>query len=101
MVFSVPGYEASLRVKERELPKLYWVDPGVVCGILRRWAPPIDSFRGVLFEGLMATVLKAMQSYVHAFCDEISYWAPGEARNTEVDFLLRKGDEFVAVEVKS
>ncbi|MFZ2956292.1 MAG: AAA family ATPase [Candidatus Ozemobacteraceae bacterium] len=101
MVFFIHGYEANLRVKERKLPKLYWVDPGMVCGILRRWAPPEDAFRGALFEGLIATILKAMQSYNRDFCDEISYWAPGEAMDTEVDFLLRKGDEFIAIEVKS
>lgn len=29
------------------------------------------------------------------------YWSPAETRNTEVDFLLRQGDAFVAIEVKS
>jgi len=73
----------------------------MVCGILHRWAPPVDAFRGALFEGLVGTLLEAMQSYYPGFCDEINYWAPGEAMDTEVDFLLRNGDEFVAIEVKS
>ena len=63
MVFFINGYEAKLRVKERKLTKLYWVDPRMVCGILHRWAPPVDAFRGALFEGLVGTLLKAMQSY--------------------------------------
>ena len=29
------------------------------------------------------------------------YWAPAEARLTEVDFVLKRGGEFVAIEVKS
>ena len=33
--------------------------------------------------------------------DEIHYWAPHPANRTEVDFLLRRGDEFTALEVKS
>ncbi len=33
--------------------------------------------------------------------DEMFYWAPADAARTEVDFLLRKGSQFVAIEVKS
>jgi predicted AAA+ superfamily ATPase len=31
----------------------------------------------------------------------VSYWAPAQARQTEVDFLLRRGREFLAIEVKA
>ncbi len=101
MVFSLPGYAPRLRVKERRRAKLYWIDPGIVCGLLRHWTPPQEAFRGSLFEGLVATVLKATQAYDRRFCDDLTYWAPGEASATEVDFLLRRGDEFVAIECKS
>lgn len=33
--------------------------------------------------------------------DGISYWAPAEARNIEVDFILTRGSEHLAIEVKS
>ena len=33
--------------------------------------------------------------------DEMFYWAPADAARTEVDFLLRKGSQFIAIEVKS
>jgi predicted AAA+ superfamily ATPase len=33
--------------------------------------------------------------------DEISYWAPAQARQTEVDFVLRRGREMLALEVKA
>ena len=33
--------------------------------------------------------------------EDIFYWAPAQARQTEVDFLLRRGSEDVALEVKS
>ena len=36
-----------------------------------------------------------------AIFDEASYWAPLQARKTEVDFLLRRGREYLAIEVKS
>ena len=33
--------------------------------------------------------------------EDLRYWAPHPANRTEVDFLLRRGEEFVAIEVKS
>ena len=33
--------------------------------------------------------------------EDLRYWAPHPANRTEVDFLLRRGDEFAAIEVKS
>ena len=33
--------------------------------------------------------------------DDISYWAPAEGRVTEVDFLLRRHREYLALEVKT
>ena len=33
--------------------------------------------------------------------DELTYWAPAQAMRTEVDFLLRRGREYVAIEVKA
>jgi predicted AAA+ superfamily ATPase len=34
-------------------------------------------------------------------CDHIAYWAPAETLRTEVDFVLRRGRELVAVEIKT
>ena len=47
----------------------------------------------------MAGLLRARQAYTGLY-DELSYWAPAEGR-TEVDFLLRRASEFVAIEVKA
>ena len=33
--------------------------------------------------------------------EDLYYWAPHSGGRTEVDFLLRRGNEFVAIEVKS
>jgi hypothetical protein len=46
------------------------------------------------------TVLRAHNTDADLF-DEIAYWAPAEARQTEVDFLLRRGREHLALEIKS
>ncbi len=98
--FKVPGYEAKLRVKERKLPKLYWVDPGIVRAIRKRFSTLEPEDHGALFEGLVAQVIRAHQSYSNV-CDELFYWGSTESKNVEVDFLLRREDRFIAVEVKS
>ncbi len=33
--------------------------------------------------------------------DDISYWSPAETKLTEVDFLVQKGPEEIAIQVKS
>lgn len=101
VAFRLPGYEAKLRVKERKLPKLYWTDPGIVNGILKLRGAPLGDWRGRLFEGVVAIMLRAHMAYDSDFCDDMFYWAPGEAAQTEVDFLLQRGHEFLAIEVKS
>jgi hypothetical protein len=44
--------------------------------------------------------LNAYRSYRDAF-DDMSYWAPTEAKDVEVDFLLRRGRSYVAIEAKA
>jgi len=46
------------------------------------------------------TVLRAHNQDLELF-DEITYWAPAQARETEVDFLLRRGRESLALEIKA
>jgi predicted AAA+ superfamily ATPase len=46
------------------------------------------------------TVLRA-HNRDSALFEEISYWAPAQARQTEVDFLLRRGRRFLALEIKA
>lgn len=48
----------------------------------------------------MAQLLRAYKDYRRIF-DEMYYWAPAGGVATEVDFLLLRNREFVAVEVKS
>lgn len=98
--FQVPAYEARLRVREKRHAKLYWVDPGLVRAVAGNSGPPEVSAIGPLFEGWIAQCLRAYNDY-YGLYDEIAYWSPAEARHTEVDFLLRRGRRFVAVEVKA
>ncbi|MCX5643343.1 MAG: DUF4143 domain-containing protein [Phycisphaerae bacterium] len=103
LAWLLPAYEGRLRVKERKHPKLYWVDPGVVRAVKREFHPPSELERGPLLEGWVATVLKA---YGEPGCgvglqhDGLFYWAPAQG-GTEVDFLVQRGKEFLAIEVKA
>lgn len=98
--FRLPAYEGKLRVRERRHPKLYWTDAGLVRALKQRFDDPAPEELGHLFEGFIAQTLRAYRDYRGLF-DEWFYWASATARKTEVDFLLRKGDQWVAIEVKS
>ena len=96
----LPAFEARLRVRERQHPKLYWVDSGVVRAAKKQLGPVAAEERGPLLEGWILTVLRAHNGASDVF-DEISYWAPAQARWTEVDFLLRRGRNYLALEIKA
>ncbi len=100
LAYRLPAYEAKLRVRERKLPKLYWVDPGIVRGVKRQLGGVGLEERGPLMEGVVLTTLRAHAEAADLY-EEIFYWAPHQSRNIEVDFLLRRGTELLAIEVKA
>ena len=99
LTWRLPAYEAKLRVRERRRPKLYWVDPGLVRAVKRQFGPVSMEERGALFEGWILSLLRAHAEEQPVF-DDIHYWAPVESR-TEVDFLLARDNEYLAIEAKS
>ena len=99
LCFRVPGFEPKLRIRERKLPKWYWCDPGIVRAMRRSHGPLVPEERGALFEGLVAQLLRAYRDYT-GFCDDITYWS-AERRTTEVDFVLTRGEQHLAIEAKS
>ena len=96
----LPAFEARLRVRERQHPKLFWIDPGLVRAAKRQLGPVAAEERGALLEGWILTVLRAHNEGSNLF-EEIAYWAPAQARHTEVDFLLRRGRDYLALEIKA
>ncbi|MCU0578558.1 MAG: ATP-binding protein [Desulfobacterota bacterium] len=100
LCFTLPAYEARLRVRERRLPKWYWCDPGLVRAMKRQTGHPAPEEKGSLFEGLVAQLLRAYRDYSGIF-DEMYFWAPAQKSDIEVDFLLIKGNDRAAIEVKS
>ncbi|MBI2378800.1 MAG: ATP-binding protein [Deltaproteobacteria bacterium] len=100
LTFKLPAFEARLRVRERRHPKLYWSDPGVPRAMKGQLGPPTAEERGHLFDGWIASLLRAYRDYQSLF-DDWFYWAPGRDSSLEVDFLLKKDQQLVAIEVKS
>lgn len=100
VAFRLPAFEGRLRVRERKHPKLYLFDPGVVRALKGQLGPrPAPEELGALLEGWVAALLRAYGDYRGLF-DDWAYWAPARARATEVDFVLRRGQERLAIETK-
>ena len=99
LTWRLPAFEARLRVRERRRPKLYWVDPGLVRAVKRQFGTVSMEERGPLFEGWILSLLRAHAEDQPVF-DDIHYWAPVESR-TEVDFLLARDSEYLAIEAKA
>lgn len=100
LAWRLAAFETRLRVRERKHPKLYWLDPGLVRAVKKQTGAVSSEEAGSLFEGWIHTLLRAYGETGPLF-DEIAYWAPAEARSVEVDFLLQRGGEHLALEVKA
>ncbi|MCY4524380.1 MAG: AAA family ATPase [Halobacteriovoraceae bacterium] len=97
---TLEAYEAKLRVRERKRAKCYFVDPGIVRAIKKQYGPVAMEEKGPLFEGLIHTLL-VFQKDTYGDMDDLFYWAPAEAKKTEVDFILIRNKEKIAIEVKA
>jgi predicted AAA+ superfamily ATPase len=100
LCFRLPAYEAKLRVRERKLPKWYWCDPGIARAMKKAAGPVTPEERGALFEGIVAQLILAYKDY-QGICDEMYYWAPSGRSRVEVDFILVRGADLIAIEAKS
>lgn len=103
LAWQLLAYEGRLRVKERKHPKLYWTDTGIVRAIRREFHLPGEAERGALFEGWIAGLLRAYGDPASALgltYDALYYWSPAQG-GSEVDFLIQRGKEFTAIEVKA
>lgn len=100
LVRRLPAYTARLRVRERKHPKLYWIDAGVARAAKGAYGPLVAEERGALLEGWIHTLLITYMAQ-RDLAQEIAYWSPAGSRHTEVDFLLSRGSEHCALEIKA
>lgn len=100
MAFQLPAYENRLRVRQKTHPKLYWCDSGIVRAAKRQLEGLAVEERDSLFEGFIAQTLKAYRELGRLGCDQISYWSAGK-NSVEVDFVIQRGKELIAIEAKS
>ncbi|MEI8344544.1 MAG: ATP-binding protein [Candidatus Omnitrophota bacterium] len=100
VAFQLPAYENKLRVRQRMHPKLYWTDSGVVRAVKRQLEGLAVEEKGALFEGFVAQMLKGYRELGRLDCDQITYWSAGK-NSVEVDFVLERGKEIIAIEAKS
>ncbi len=100
LAWRLSAFESKLRIRERKHSKLYWLDPGLVRAIKKQSGPVSAEEAGALFEGWIHMLLRAYGEAGSLF-DEITYWAPAESRSVEVDFLIERGGEHLAIEVKA
>jgi len=68
--------------------------------VKKQLGPLAAEERGALLEGWVFSLLRAYAQERELY-DEIFYWAPLQARGLEVDFLLKRGHDLLALEVKS
>jgi predicted AAA+ superfamily ATPase len=99
MSFMIPAYEGRLRVREKKSPKFYIFDCGVAQALRGEFYQPPRDEMGRHFEGLVAQILRG-HNHSRPLFETMYYWSPAEAKNTEVDFLLQRGELFVAIEAK-
>ncbi len=99
LVRRLPAYTPRLRIRERKHPKLYWVDPGVARAAKNAYGPLLPEERGALLEGYIHTLLVTYMAE-RDLAQEIAYWSP-VGTQTEVNFLLSRGTEHCAIEVKA
>lgn len=97
----LPAFEGKLRARERRHPKLFFVDPGIARSARGARHAPSAEERGALLEGFVLGLIRLYRDLGRLPCDELGYWAPGQATETEVDFVIADGKERLAIEVKS
>lgn len=97
--FFLPAYYPKLRLREQKSSKFYLIDPGLARALKKNFGPVSVEEKGFLFEGLVAQLLRTYKDYRNLY-EEIYYWSSLESK-TEVDFLLKRGGELIAIEVKA
>jgi predicted AAA+ superfamily ATPase len=102
LAFRLRAFEGRLRVKEKKHPKFYWIDPGLARASKNQLGALALEERGPLFEGFLIQVIRTYQSLRQNLYDDLFYWSVGRKESSiEVDLLLIRAKEIVAIEMKA
>lgn len=92
----VPPFVGGKRAELTGTPKVYFVDNGLRNAVFGGFGPPANrSDQGALWENAVYGELLKQLSLL----DEVRYWRT--KNGAEVDFVIRRQDRLVALEVKS
>ena len=98
--FFLPAYSSKLKLRQQKASKFYFIDTGIARTVKKNFDSVSVEEKGFLFEGLVAQILRAYGDYYNLY-DDIYYWSSLETKQTEVDFILKKGKDLIAIEVKA
>ena len=101
LVALLPPYHRNFGKRLVKTPKLYFLDSGLLCHLLRITAPDDllhHAQRGAVFETwVVAETLK--HRFNRALAADVYFWR--DNIGTEVDVVLERGNEIAAIEIKS
>jgi len=101
IVYQLRPHHQNFRKRMIKSPKLYFLDTGLLCYLLRIRAPEDlanHASRGAVFESLV--VAELVKSYLHRGLEaDIYFWR--DSTGHEVDVLIDSGKRLLPIEIKS
>lgn len=101
LVHLLRPYHTNFGKRLIKSPKLYFLDTGLLCYLLRIQSPDdlrLHASRGPIFEGFVISEL--IKSFLHQGKEpDLYFWR--DATGHEIDAVIDQGSERVAIEIKS
>lgn len=101
LVFLLPPHHRNFGKRLVKMPKLYFLDTGLLCHLLRIDSPltlATHAMRGAIFESwVLSETLK--HRWNHGQPSDVFFWR--DNHGTEVDLMFEHGGSLHAVEIKS
>ena len=101
IVHRLPAWHTNVRKQVVKAPKMHFFDTGLACYLLGIREPGqlrLHPLRGAMFESWV--ISEIFKTCVHSGVQP-SLFHYREARGAEIDLLIEKGEDLIAVEVKS
>ena len=101
IIHKIPAWHANIRKQIVKVPKLHFLDTGIICYLLQIREPEqlrLHPLRGAIFESWVVSEL--YKSLAHQG-EQPNLYHYRESRGLEIDVLVQRGDCLHAIEVKS